>query len=85
MRQWNLGREEAAPMTSLDAAAETQTGVTVGDVDVAVARANLDKLAKRFLSISGAEFLKRRKNRELGEVERLPGFTRVLAVATLLD
>lgn len=61
------------------------TGVAVGEVEERVALENLDRLARRFLSISGSEFLRRRAEGALSSVEHEPGFTRVLAVATLLD
>jgi hypothetical protein len=70
---------------SLDAMAEINTGVTVGEVDEAAALANLDSLARRFLGISGEEFLRRREDGSLGELEYRSGFTHVMAVATLLD
>lgn len=70
---------------SLDAMAEVNTGVTVGEVDEVAARANLDSLARRFLGISGEEFLRRRSAGTFGDLDRHPGFTRVMAVATLLD
>ncbi len=61
------------------------TGVTVGEVEERAALGNLDALARRFLSISGPEFLRLRAEGSLNAVEQKPGFTRVLAVATLLD
>ncbi|MGH3612599.1 MAG: hypothetical protein ACRDRK_08375 [Pseudonocardia sp.] len=70
---------------TLDAAAELRTGVSVSEVDEVAARDNLDMLAKRFLSLSGDEFLRRRRAGALDDVEHRPGYTRVLAVATLLD
>jgi hypothetical protein len=70
---------------SLDALAEVNTGVTVGEVDEAAALANLDMLARRFLGITGAEFLRRRAEGSLGDLERQVGFGRVMSVATLLD
>jgi len=70
---------------TLDAAAESQTGVAVGEVEESVALDNLDMLARQFLSMSGSEFLRRRAEGTLEGLERWPGFTRVLAVATLLD
>lgn len=72
-------------MSALHEAAERSTGVSVGEVDEAVARRNLDRLARRFLGMSGADFLTRRKLGSLDDAEHRPGFTRVLAVATLLD
>lgn len=77
--------EEGADTMTLDAAAESQTGVAVGEVEESVALDNLDMLARRFLSMSGSEFLRRRAEGTLEDLERWPGFTRVLAVATLLD
>lgn len=72
-------------MTTLREVAEGNTGVSVGDVNESAARANLDSLARRFLGMTGEEFLSLRKQGSFGEVEDQPGFTRVLAVATLLD
>lgn len=70
---------------SLDTAAEINTGVAVEEVNEDAALDNLDKLARRFLSMSGQEFLRLRAEGNLDSVEHDPGFTRVLAVATLLD
>lgn len=70
---------------SLDAMAEVHTGVTVGEVDTVAARSNLDDLAQRFLGVSGEEFLRCRAAGDFGDLDRHPGFTRVKAVATLLD
>jgi hypothetical protein len=70
---------------SLDAIAEQKTGVTVGEVDEATARRNLDNLAQRFLLMSGQDFMQRVREGRLDDIEGCPGFSRVLAVATLLD
>jgi hypothetical protein len=59
--------------------------VTTGEVNEAQARKNLDRLARTFLGISGADFMRRRAAGELGALRHRPGFTRVMAVATLLD
>ncbi|MGH4014813.1 MAG: hypothetical protein ACRDSL_12995 [Pseudonocardiaceae bacterium] len=73
-------------MTTLsDEVVEGNTGVSVGDVDESAVRANLDRLARRFLGLTGEEFLSLRKRDAFGEAEDKPGFSRVLAVATLLD
>ncbi|MGQ0779102.1 MAG: hypothetical protein ACT4NY_32590 [Pseudonocardiales bacterium] len=66
-------------------AIEDDTEVSVGEVDQTAARANLDSLARRFLDMSGEEFLSLRERKAFGEVQEQPGFTRVLAVATLID
>lgn len=70
---------------SLPEVVEDNTGVSVGDVDESAVRANLDRLARRFLGMSGEEFLSLYRQGSFGETGEQPGFTRVLAVATLLD
>lgn len=72
-------------MRALPEVVEDDTEVSVGDVDQTAARANLDSLARRFLGMSGEEFLNRRQQEAFGEIEEQPGFSRVLAVATLID
>lgn len=72
-------------MSTLGEVVEGNTGVSVGDVDESAVRTNLDRLARRFLGMSGEEFLTLHKQGSLGEAEEQPGFTRVFAVATLLD
>jgi hypothetical protein len=83
VREWS--RPGKGGDVGIDATAEVRTGVSVGEVDENAARANLDALAKRFLSMDGEEFLRRRRDDALQGLEHRPGFTRVLAVATLLD
>lgn len=72
-------------MRTLTDVAASNTGVSVHDVDQREVRANLDRLARRFLGVTGDQFLKLRQQGSFGTVEERPGFTRVLAVATLLD
>lgn len=72
-------------MRTLPEVVEDDAEVSVGEVDQTAARANLDSLARRFLGMSGEEFLSLHKQGTFGEVEEQPGFTRVLAVATLID
>lgn len=57
----------------------------MGEVELSAVRANLDSLARRFLGMSGEEFLSLRSQGSFEDAEQQPGFTRVLAVATLLD
>lgn len=57
----------------------------MGEVDELTARSNLDRLARRFLDMSGEDFLRLRRQGSLDPAERHPGFTRVLAVANLID
>lgn len=59
-------------------------GVCVEEVDLHVARENLDALAQRFLGLSGAEFLAKRASGDLDELRGLPAHSRVEAVAGLL-
>ena len=79
------GVEGSTKMATLLDVGEESTGVSVGTVDEAAVRANLDRLARRFLGMSGDDFLSLRKQGSLDDAEHRPGFTRVLAVATLLD
>ena len=78
-------REERPIVATLQEVAEGGTGVSVGEVDESTARGNLDRLARRFLGMSGEDFLRLRTQGSFGPAEQQPGFTRVLAVATLLD
>lgn len=59
--------------------------VPVEEVNLDVARQNLDRLAQRFLGLSGSEFLARRDGGQLDELRGKPGFSRVDAVASLMD
>jgi hypothetical protein len=66
-------------------AARAGGDVSVEEVDRAQVERNVDMLARRFLKMSGEEFLLCRKN---GEVEGLgdsAAVARVLSAATLLD
>lgn len=59
--------------------------VSVEETDPEAVRRNLDTLARRFLRMSGEEFLERRANGSLDEIEDSAAVSRVLSVATLLD
>ncbi|MCA1672926.1 MAG: hypothetical protein LC799_12270 [Actinobacteria bacterium] len=72
-------------MRTLREVVEGDTEVSVGEVDESAVRANLDSLARRFLGMTGEQFLSLRRQGSFGEVEHQAGFSRVLAVATLLD
>lgn len=60
-------------------------GVSVESVDRVAAERNVDMLARRFLKISGAEFLRRKKRGELEALGDSAKLQRVLSAATLLD
>ncbi len=53
--------EERPIVATLREAAEGDTGVSVGEVDESAARSNLDHLARRFLGMSGEDFLRLRR------------------------
>jgi hypothetical protein len=59
--------------------------VPVEEVDLDVARQNLDRLARRFLGLSGSEFLTKRDGGQLDDFRSKPGFSRVDAIASLMD
>lgn len=59
--------------------------VSVAEADSEAVRRNLDALARRFLKMSGEEFLTRRRDGSLDDLEDSAAVSRVLSVATLLD
>ncbi|RZU32699.1 hypothetical protein [Blastococcus saxobsidens] len=60
-------------------------GVSVKEVDREAVMRNVDRLARRFLKISGAEFLRRKQHGELDSFGDSAKLQRVLSAATLLD
>ncbi len=60
-------------------------GVSVEEVDREEVARNVDVLSRRFLKLSGREFLACRREGALGETEDTAAVSRVLSVATLLD
>lgn len=66
-------------------AAPAHDGVSAEDVDRREVERNLDTLARRYLSMSGEEFLNRRQRGELEALGDSASLHRVLSAATLLD
>jgi len=67
-------------------AAPAHEGVSVQTVDDRDAlMRNVDALARRFLKMSGREFLLRKQHGALDQLGDSAAVTRVLSVATLLD
>jgi hypothetical protein len=66
-------------------AAPAHEGVSVEPVDRDALLRNVDALARRFLKMSGREFLLRKQHQALDQLGDSAAVTRVLSVATLLD
>ncbi len=59
--------------------------VSIEDVDREAVLRNVDMLARRFLHMSGPEFLQCKERGALDELGDTPGVVRVLSAASLLD
>lgn len=66
-------------------AARAGGDVSVEEVDRAEVEENVDKLARRFLNMSGSEFLQLRENGGVDDLGDSAAVARVLSAATLLD
>ena len=66
-------------------AAPAHGGVTVEDIDRHEVERNVDLLARRYLRMSGEDFMQRKQRGELEGMGDSAGLHRVLSAATLLD
>lgn len=70
---------------TLGYAAECHTGVSVEDADELMVRQTVDDLARRYLSMTGDDFLALRAAGRVEELGDSPATLRVLSAASLLD